>query len=123
MRILLLSFLAVSTAALSSADDGASINGNWKIHTSIAGNESDIACALTQKESAVTGKCTSERGDVEMTGKITGQKVSLSYKSEYNGTPLTVVYEGTLEATAGMKGSVSVPEFGVAGDFTATQSK
>jgi hypothetical protein len=123
MRILLLSFLAVSTATLSSAVDAPSITGNWKIHTSISGNESDIACALTQKEDVISGKCTSDRGEIEMTGKATGQKISMSYKSEYNGTPLTVVYEGTLDEAAGIKGSVNVPEFGVGGDFTATKSK
>ena len=123
MRILLLSFLAVCTAAVPLFADGASINGKWNLHTSIAGNESDMACELTQKDEGVTGKCTSERGAVDMAGKVTGQKVSLSYKSEYNGTPLTVVYEGTLDAATGIKGSVSVPEFNVSGDFSATQAK
>ena len=123
MRILVLSFLAISVAALSPAADGSSISGNWRIHTSIAGNESDMDCTLSQKDNALTGKCTSDRGSFDIAGKVDGKKATFSYKSEYNGTPLTVVYEGTVDAATGIKGSVNVPEFAAAGDFSATQSK
>ncbi len=117
-----LAFLAVSTAALALASD-VSLSGNWKLHTSISGNESDMACALTQKEATLAGKCTSDRGTFDMAGKVDGSKVTMSYKTEYNGTPLTVMYEGTVDEASGMKGSVTVPEFNVAGEFTAVLSK
>jgi hypothetical protein len=122
MKILLLS-LFVGAAALATAADTPSISGNWKLHTSIAGNESDMSCTFTQKDGALSGKCTSDRGSFDITGKVEGNKAQWSYKSEYNGTPLTVVYEGTVDAAKGITGSVNVPEFSASGDFSAAQSK
>jgi hypothetical protein len=46
-----------------------------------------------------------------------------SYKSEYQGTPLTVKFDGAVDSAMKMAGSVDVPEFRAGGDFAATQSK
>ena len=123
MRSLLLYFGLVCVATLALADDTPSLTGKWQVHNSIAGNESDQACTFTQKETDLTGSCTSDKGTVEISGKVDGKKVSWSYKSEYEGTPLTVKYEGTVESATKLSGSVSVPEFSADGEFTATQSK
>jgi hypothetical protein len=104
------------------AADGPSVTGKWHVHNSISGNESDQTCTFTQKDAGITGSCTSERGTVEVTGKVDGNKITWSYKSEYEGTPLTVHYEGTIDA-AKISGSVNVPEFSAGGDFTATPEK
>lgn len=121
MKTLLLSLLFA--AAASAAADAPSIAGKWQVHTSISGNESDAVCTFAQKDDALTGNCASDRGTFEITGKINGTKVTWSYKSDYNGTPLTVKYDGAVDAAAGMKGSVAVPEFNVDGNFTATPAK
>ena len=59
MKILLLSALLVSSALPSLAADNASLTGKWKIHSSIAGNESDSECTLTQTDDAISGTCIS----------------------------------------------------------------
>jgi hypothetical protein len=123
MRILLLSFLAATTAGLAPAADTASLAGKWQLHTSIAGNDFDMVCTFTQKDDALGGSCASEQGTYEITGSVNGNKVTWSYKSEYNGTPLTVKYEGAVGASNKIIGSVNVPEFSAGGDFTATQQK
>ena len=124
MKTALFSFLvAVASAMSARAADSPSVSGKWQVHSSIAGNESDIACTFTQKDEALTGSCTSDKGTFEIIGKIDGKKVNWSYKSEYNGTPLTVKYDGSLDSATEMKGSVDVPEFNASGDFTAKQSK
>lgn len=124
MRTLFLSALLASAAAASLAADNASLSGKWKIHNSIVGNESDVECTFTQKGNDLTGSCTSEQGTAKTTGKVDGMKVAWSYDSEYNGTPLTVSYSGTLDSAADkFSGTVSVEQFGVDGDFTATQEK
>lgn len=105
------------------AADNASFAGKWQVHTSIAGQDHDSTCTFDQKDSDLTGSCTTERGDLKITGKVDGKKITWSYKSEYEGTPLTVNHEGTLGADNKITGTVSVPEFGVDGDFTATPSK
>jgi hypothetical protein len=124
LKKLLLPLLLVSATAVSFAADNASLTGPWQVHSSVAGNDNDQSCTFTQKDNDLTGTCsTNENKTVNITGKVDGKKVSWSYKSEYEGTPLTVQYEGTLDSGNKIKGSVNVPEFSADGDFTATQSK
>jgi hypothetical protein len=82
-----------------------------------------MACTFVQQDSKITGKCGSDTGSFDITGRVDGNKVSWSFKTEYNGTSLTVSYEGTIDAATGIKGTVNVPEASASGDFTATQSK
>jgi hypothetical protein len=125
MKVLLLSALMVSGTLTSLAADSPSLTGKWKIHSSIAGNDSDSECTLTQTDNDVSGTCkTAEGKDAKATGKVDGAKASWSFESEYNGTPLTIKYTATLDATVGkIAGTVSVDPFGVEGDFTATLDK
>lgn len=122
MKFLLFSFLLAS-AAVTSVAENTPISGKWQIHNNIAGNESDMACNLAQKEDELTGTCTSEQGSVEIKGKVADKKVSWVYKSEYNGGPITLTYKGNLDAADKISGTVNVEEYGAEGDFTATQSK
>jgi hypothetical protein len=123
MRTLILSALLACAAFTALAADNASLTGKWKIHQSVAGNDSDSDCTFTQKDNDLTGSCTADQGSGKITGKIDGNKVSWSYESEYNGSPLTVKYAGTLDSTGKIAGSVAVEQFGVDGDFTATPVK
>lgn len=124
MKSLFLSVLVSAAAVLVSAADNPSISGKWKVHTSVAGNDSDADCSFTQKDIAITGSCTTDQGDVKITGKAEGAKITWSYNADYNGTALTVSYSGIVDAaTSKIAGSVSVDPFGVDGDFTATQAK
>jgi hypothetical protein len=123
MKILLLSFLLASVPALTAAGDGPSLSGTWQIHNNIAGNESDRACTFVQNGDNLTGSCPSERGEVKLNGQVKGKTVSWSYRSEYEGSPITVKYEGTLQSETKITGTVNVAEYGADGDFTATLSK
>lgn len=123
MKPLLLSCLLTSSAVLVPAADTASLNGKWQIHTSAAGRESDYGCTFTQKENDLTGDCHPEHGPVQISGKVDGQKVTWRYKSTYDGSPLTVTFKGTLESATKITGTLTAEEYGVDGQFTATQSK
>lgn len=115
--------LVLSLAAIAFAADQPSVSGKWQVHTTIAGTEHDITCTFTQKETDLSGSCDREEGGkVDVTGKVDGDKVTWSYKSEYNGTPLTVNHTGTLKDDK-MTGTVDVPEFSASGDFTAALAK
>jgi hypothetical protein len=120
MKLLLVSSLLVPAALLAQTGEG--ISGKWDVHTVIAGNESRSACTFTQSGDELSGSCETTRGKVEIKGKVEGKTVSWAYKSEYDGTPLTVAYKGTLESAAKITGGVTVDEFSVDGEFTATQS-
>lgn len=115
-------FALFLTAAAAQTSD-APLAGKWQVHTSIAGNEVDQDCEFAQKGGELTGTCVSPRGKVEIQGKADGTAVTWSYKSEHDGTPLVVVYKGTLDAEGKMKGGVSVEAFGVEGEFTAARPK
>lgn len=124
MKSVILSVVLASTSVLALAADNASVSGKWNVHNNIAGNESDAVCTLTQKDSDLTGTCKSDNGEGKATGKVEGTKITWSYDSEYNGTPLTVKYSGTFDS-AGSKitGTVTVEQFGVDGEFTASAAK
>jgi hypothetical protein len=122
MRTLLLSSFVVF-ASLAGAQETPSVSGQWQVHMSVSGTENDMTCTFTQKDGTLSGNCNSDKGKFDITGKVTGKKVAWSYKSEYDGTPLTVKFDGSLDSATKMTGSVNVPEFSADGDFTASQSK
>jgi hypothetical protein len=113
--------LFVATSAL--ATPTPNLTGQWTVHNSIAGNESDMACSFVQTGAKLTGSCKGTDKDLQITGSIDGNKVTWKYDSDYNGTPITLVYTATLDDSGKIVGSVNVDPFGVTGDFTAVPSK
>jgi hypothetical protein len=99
------------------------VSGQWKLHSSISGHESDLDCSISQKNDDLAGNCKSDRGPVTITGKLAEKRVTFQFKTTHDGEELTVVYTGTLESPARMAGTVDVQPIGVAGDFTATLVK
>ena len=121
-RLLATSILLCASSAF--AAGATSLTGHWTIHNSIAGNESDQACTLTQTDNKITGSCKSaEDKDLPVTGSVDGKKVTWQYESDYNGSPLTLTYTATLDDSGTISGSVEVDPFGVTGDFTASPAK
>ncbi len=108
-----------AAAASSAAAGSSSVVGKWKVHTTIAGNETDSTCTFAQTDNNLSGACISDQGTLKITGKVDGNKVSWSFTSEYNGSPLTVSYTGILDSGK-ITGDANVDPFGVSGDFTAT---
>ena len=118
----MVSILLASATALPA--ENASLSGKWKVHTDIGGTQSDPICSFTQKDDELTGNCGSDDGDKPLTGKVDGKTITWAYHSEYEGTPLTVNYKGTMDATgAKLSGTVSVPEFQADGEFSAVPAK
>ena len=119
----LLASSALLFAASAFAAGAPSLSGEWSIHNSIAGNESDQACKFVQTENKLTGTCKSQDKDVDVTGTLDGNKVTWQYDMDYNGSTLTLIYTATLDDSGKIAGSVEVQPFSVTGDFTATPSK
>jgi len=99
------------------------LSGEWKVRNDIASNVSEMTCTFTQKGEELTGGCATEQGNVEIAGKVVESSVSWVYKSVYNGGPITLTYKGSLGADGQLAGAVTVEEFSVTGDFTATPIK
>jgi hypothetical protein len=124
MRALpLLLVIAIAIAIPVSAADSPSIAGKWKVHNSIAGNESDQDCAFTQNGQDFAGTCSLEQGSAQVTGKMGDTNITWEFKTEYNGTPITLAYTGTMDKDSKITGTVEVQPMSVQGDFTATPSK
>jgi hypothetical protein len=112
---------ALSTC-LALAETG-NVSGNWKIHSSASGNESDTKCEFAQKGEELAGTCTTSRGrTVPVQGSVKGDKVTWILHSEYDGGKLTITYSGKLVSAKKITGSLRVDEVGVDGDFEATLS-
>lgn len=122
MKKLLVSSLflfAVSGFAAGTPD----LTGQWKIHQNIAGNENDQECTFTVADNKISGNCKSEDKTLPLTGSLDGNKATWQYETDYNGSPLTIIYTATLDTPDKITGTVEVQPFGVSGDFTAIPSK
>src|SRR5260370_517661 len=104
----------------SSAFAATNLTGKWTIHNSIAGNENDQECKLVVTDNKITGSCKSQDKDLPVTGTVDGNKVAWQFQSEYNGSPLTLIYKATLDDSKKIAGTVEVQPYGVTGEFTAT---
>jgi hypothetical protein len=120
--ILAASTLLFASSAFAAGAPG--LTGQWSIHNSIAGNESDQECSFVQTDNKLSGSCKSQEGkDLPVTGSLDGNKLTWKYDSEFNGSPLTLTYTATLDDSGKIAGNVEVDPFGVTGDFTATPEK
>jgi hypothetical protein len=109
-------FVLLATTSAGAGD----VSGEYKVRNDIAGNVSEMTCTLTQKESAVTGNCVTEQGQtVEIAGNTQEDKIDWVFKSLYEGNPITLTYKGSI-AEGKISGNVTVEEFNVTGEFTAT---
>lgn len=120
-RMFLSATLLIAATSLLNAQTG--ISGKYTVHNSIAGNDSDQECTLTQTDKTLSGSCKGENGDLKLTGTVDGKKLTWKYDSEYNGTPITLTYNGTLDDSGTIKGDVTVDPYAVSGEFTATAAK
>jgi hypothetical protein len=119
----LLASTALLFASSAFAAGAPGLTGQWSVHNSIAGNESDQECKFIQTDDKLTGSCKTADKEVQITGGLDGKKVTWQYESEYNGSSLTLIYTATLDDSGKISGSVEVQPFGVTGDFTATPAK
>ena len=120
-RFLVTLFAGVAIVATASAEP--SLTGTWQIHASASSHESNYTCTFTHSENELKGTCNPDTGAVQISGKVSGKKVTWVYKSTYDNAPLTVTFDGTLESAGIIKGSVTAEEYGVTGEFSATQTK
>jgi hypothetical protein len=121
-RKMLIPSLFVFAASIFAAD-APNIAGQWAVHTTVEGNESDQDCTFTHEENIIGGTCKYEQQTMKVTGSVEGKKAVWRYNAEYNGSTLTVTYTATLDNPDKISGSVDVEPMAVSGDFTAKRTK
>ena len=127
MRTPLVAFLLTAAVGLPAGAREGSLTGNWQIQRIAAGNEGQQECTFTQKDSDLTGSCSSDRGTVEISaGKVDSKSVTWTCKGDSTGGTATLVYKGILDSADSptkITGKVTVVEYSVEGEFTATRVK
>lgn len=120
-RLLLLTLALVPSVAVIA--EPVSVNGRWEVNANVGGTASDMDCTFTQKDTDLTGSCTTDQTPLAITGKVDGKTVTWQFNTQYEGQTLTVVYSGTLDASDKIVGTVDVQPISVSGDFTARRAK
>ena len=116
---------AVGQGTPAPAPAPASVSGAWKVTGDISGYPVDQVCTFAQDGKKLTGSCKSadDKANVEITGEVDDKKVTWSFKTEYNGEPITVNFKGTLDDATHLKGDIDVQPLGAPGTFTAQKEE
>ena len=116
------SSMVLDSAAVHAADS-LDLTGQWSLHNSIEGNESDEDCTFSQADNKITGSCKTAEQTMKVTGSLDGKKVSFQYNAEYQGSTLTLTYNATVDNPESFSGTVDVDPYSVSGQFTAKRAK
>jgi len=111
---LLVILLSIAAATLSAADD---ISGTWTASVAITAGTGMATFNLKQTGETLSGTYTGVLGEAKVTGAVKGTQVTWSFESADAGK---ITYQGTLEGTSKIKGSV---EYGALGQGTFTAEK
>jgi hypothetical protein len=57
-------------------------------------------------------------GEADFTGTLKGQDLAFTFNADAGGTPVDVVYKGTVSSNTDMKGTIAVAGGAVSGTFT-----
>lgn len=98
-----------------------SIAGEWNASMNTPGGTRTFKILFKVDGGKLTGTVKREAGDVPLTGTVSGTSVKFSYTVNYNGNPLTLTMDATVDGDS-MKGTV---DFGgeAQDEFSATRAR
>jgi hypothetical protein len=115
----------VSTVALlpstsvAQAEKRADLTGKWVFSVNTDGGTGTPTVTLKQQGDSLTGHYSSQLlGEVDLKGSVKDQQFSFTFRTEVQGTALTVTYSGTVESKDSLKGTVDLGGMAT-GTFTA----
>lgn len=125
MKTIIFGAVVLLAAAITALAADTPLSGTWKISGSVYGNAQNQTCTFKQEAEKITGTCKSDDAKTfNITGEVKDKKVSWKYDTEYNGTPLTVIFTGDLDAqSTAVSGKIKVQPFDIDGDFTAKKQE
>jgi hypothetical protein len=123
MKLTLSALVLVCASVSSHAADSPTFSGKYKITLPIPGHDKPFFCIFTQDKQTLGGNCNTEVGNANLTGKFDGRNVSWTYTVQSAGRQTTVNYNGTLDASGKVSGSMRTPRIPVGVPFTAVPSK
>lgn len=105
-HIVMAAILALAGLAPGLAAD---VSGKWTFTLEISGvGTFNPNFEFKQDGEKLTGKYSGGLGNADLTGTVKGDQIEFSFKADYNGDPLTVVYKGTVESGSKMKGTAKL---------------
>ena len=107
------------------------VTGAWEIVGSAMGFPVNALCAISQQNKKLSGNCVSKRTriDAKVSGEMDGPKIVFRYDFMFEGTPMTVAYDGKLENDGMIRGDMEVlsdppaPPSSAKGTFIAYKGK
>lgn len=98
---------------------GVDVTGKWVFDVQTGQGGGTPTVTFKQDGEKLTGHYSSQTfGEVDFTGTVKGNNVQFSFNADAQGTPIDVVYDGTVEKDT-MKGSVAMAGGQLNGTFTA----
>jgi hypothetical protein len=88
--------------AMAAAANLVKLAGAWMLDTNLMGNALKLSCDVTQEGAKIGGKCKGPGplGELPLAGKVDGDAVSFQFDVSSFGPTLTLLYRGTVDATA-----------------------
>ena len=98
------------------------LTGSWAFTVQTAAGTGEPTVTFKQEGEKLTGHYSSMTlGEADLTGTLKGQELTFTFKPEVLAGA-EVVYKGTVENNAAMKGTLDIPMIGE-GTFTAIRNK
>jgi hypothetical protein len=99
------------------------LSGNWAFTVVYEGGQGSPTVRLTQKGDSLTGLYISQAfGELNVKGTVKGKEFNFSFTTSAGGDPFTMTFNGSVESTEALKGSVDMGGMG-SGTFTARRSR
>ena len=113
-----LACLPASMAALAPAQSKIDVTGTWAFEVQTEAGTGTPQVTFKQDGEKLTGMYSSQLlGEVALTGSVKGQAIQFTLAANVQGNALEVVFSGTVDDSASMKGKVTFTGVGE-GSFT-----
>lgn len=94
------------------------VTGTWNFEVQTEAGAGAPTMTFKQDGEKLTGHYSGTFGEADLTGTVKGNDITFSFSADFQGTPLTSTYKGTIENAASMKGTLEITGVG-SGTFTA----
>ena len=125
-RIRLVGVLALAATAIIFGDteqasaQTVDVSGAWTFEVTTDTGVTTPSLTLEQDGETLTGHYSSETlGEADVTGTVDGSTVTISFEADLGGTPISVIYVGTVDAEGVMTGTIDLANGTLTGTFTA----
>jgi hypothetical protein len=111
--------LPLSDARAQDASTAINLTGKWTFTVTTDAGTGSPAVTFAQKGDTLTGHYSSQAlGEADLKGTVKDNKLTFSFRTNVQGTALTVTYAGTIESSTSLKGTLDLGGM-ASGTFTA----